>query len=770
MLIAASAFILGILSAFYWSAPGLLLCLLFLVFGIALFNRHGSLKYIALLCLALGFWRGDVYLQDYYSRLVPTGLEGKDIRLQAKITEIPVKLHKGWRLVVAVQESQPKTKMQSLQLNWYSDAVSPTLGETGDFTVRLKRPHGYANPAGFNYEQWMLSRNLHGRGYIRNADRLHRPASTGVRQSLWDSLQGYPGDAGSLIAALVLGEKHGLSHSQRQLFIDSGTAHLFAISGLHISMVAGLFFISAKLIILLILSLPVVPGIVRHCIYRLTPLRTALACSWLGCLSYSLLAGLSLSTQRALIMLSVVYLACALRQRIFSLHSFSLALLLIVLSQPAAVLGPGLFLSFSAVAWIAYILHMLPAQLANWKKVLLIQLLLPLCLWPIVQFYFGSAATLGAIANIILIPLMSFVLLPLCLLAVALEAFFPLSNTGLIGLIDTLYQYILAFLQQLNATTWAKPIIWKIGIEQLLLLQLCIALLLLPRGSPKTLKALALAAAVFGLVPDKPNINKGEFVASVIDVGQGLSVLLQTQSHNLLYDTGPAYPSGFSVSKAVIVPFLQSQNIQYLDLLMLSHGDQDHQGGLAELLGEVKAGRVVSGQPERIKLPVKEVELCHSGQSWHWDGVKFEVLWPEQSMHTNPSGLWTSANNHSCVLRVSSAAQTLLLSGDIEKAVEDKLLNNNAVLQADILVAPHHGSNSSSSSAFIQVVDPRLAIFSAAYRSRFGHPHKKVLKRYKDAGVKWLNTATCGQFIYTKPTTTCHRNLNKLRWQSKKAQ
>lgn len=762
MLIAPSAFILGILSAFYWSETALLLCLLFFLLGIALLTRSARQLGLALLCLVLGFMWADSDLQSYYSSVVPVKLEGKDIVLQANIVEIPVKLHSGWRLVVDVQHSLPDTNIKLLQLNWYQHDVVPKLGESWSFTVRLKRPHGYSNPGGFDYEKWMLSRGLHGRGYIRHGGALHRPDTLNIRQSVWDSLQVYSGDAGRLIGALVLGEKHGLPYAQRQLFIDSGTAHLFAISGLHIGMVAGLLLVCAKLLLLVVLYTPnnFVTAHIQQTIYRISPLRIALLCSWLGCVAYAALAGFSLSTQRALIMLSVVYLACALRQRIFSLHSLILALVLILLVQPAAVLGVGLFLSFCAVAWIAYLLHILPRQLSNWKKALCIQLLLPLCLWPLLQFYFGSAATLGAVANIVLIPLMGFVLLPLCLLASFLEVILPLSNSWLINIIDVIYQYTLEFLQSINSVSWARPLNQSVNIFQLLLLQIAIALLLLPKGFPQPFKVVALLIMVLFCIPNRTSLREGEFKASVLDVGQGLSVLIQTKSHSLLFDTGPEYPSGFSASKAVLLPYLQDQGIDRIDTLILSHGDQDHQGGLTLLLRKIAVEKIYSGQPERIQTAV-EISMCTAGQQWGWDGVEFKVLWPSKQ---STNGLWSRSNNHSCVLRVTSQEQSILLTGDIEKSAEDSLLQGKAELHADMLVAPHHGSNSSSSRDFIQAVDPAHVIFSSGYRSRFGHPHEKVMQRYTEASVKQYLTAFCGLVLYTKSGLSCYREQNKQRW------
>ena len=766
MLIASTAFILGILSAFYWPEPSLLVSLFAFIASVYLFSKRCLSNYFIVLMILIGFLWGGNYLNDYYHHLLPLELEGKDLSIKARIAEIPVKRHKGWRLIVDVKNSQPIANIKSLQLNWYDDAVSPKVGEVWLFTVRLKRPHGYANPGGFDHEKWMLSRNLHGRGYIRHADRLYSPLGLNIRQRLWDSLQSYPGDAGSLVAALVLGEKHGLSYAQRQLFIDSGTAHLFAISGLHIGMLAGVFYFLAKTLVFILLHATFLPRFLSIAIYRRTPLKVYLACSWLGCTAYSILAGLSLSTQRALIMLSVAYLACALGKRMLSIQSFTIALVLILLVQPAAVLGAGLFLSFLAVAWIAYILHVLPAYLPKAKKVFLIQLLLPVLLWPILQYYFGSSATLGAVANMVLIPLVSVVLLPLCLFASLLEILMPTSNVWILSFIDEIYRGILSFLEAFNAATWASPISWQLSIEQVVLLQLLMLIVLWPRGTAKYLKMMMAILVIIALIPAKQVLEKGDFKLAVIDVGQGLSVLLQTQNHSLLFDTGPEFPSGFNTVQAAVLPYLKNQHINKIDKLILSHGDKDHLGGLAHLIESVDIYSVISGEPERVFTSLN-AKQCHRGSSWQWDGVNFDMLWPISKLpgHTK---IRPTHNNRSCVLRISSANQSVLLTGDIEKAVEEWLVDNSASLQSDILLAPHHGSNSSSSTNFIQAVNPDWVIFSAGYRSRFGHPHAKVLQRYRDASVNRVATSDCGMLEYSKSRLSCFRRHAQRRWQLKK--
>ena len=261
-------------------------------------------------------------------------------------------------------------------------------------------------------------------------------------------------------------------------------------------------------------------------------------------------------------------------------------------------------------------------------------------------------------------------------------------------------------------------------------------------------------------------MKHAEFALAVIDVGQGLSVLLQTQNHALLFDTGPEFPSGFNTVQAAVLPYLNSQHIHRLDKLILSHGDKDHLGGLTHLLENISVAEISSGEPKRVSAYLKPAQ-CRRGDSWQWDGVNFDVLWPV-SEPLEDKKIKPTHNNQSCVLRISTAQQSALLMGDIEKSVEQWLIANDSHLQANLLLAPHHGSNSSSSQALIQAVSPAWVVFSAGYRSRFGHPHHKVVQRYADAGVNMATTAACGMFQYSKSELSCFRQHGQRRWQLKK--
>jgi competence protein ComEC len=228
----------------------------------------------------------------------------------------------------------------------------------------------------------------------------------------------------------------------------------------------------------------------------------------------------------------------------------------------------------------------------------------------------------------------------------------------------------------------------------------------------------------------------------LLDVGQGLAAVVQTAGHALVFDTGPATGERFDAGSAVVVPFLREYGIGRVDTLIVSHGDMDHRGGVPSLLAQTEVKRLLTSVPDKIRRDQGEVESCEAGQSWQWDGVRFEILYPFHDQAYR-------GNDASCVLRVQTLKEAVLLPGDIEKRSETALLQEEAArLPADILVAPHHGSNTSSTAAFLQAVQPRYALFAAGYRNRYGFPRPAVVARYATEGATLLDSARNGAITF----------------------
>ncbi len=309
--------------------------------------------------------------------------------------------------------------------------------------------------------------------------------------------------------------------------------------------------------------------------------------------------------------------------------------------------------------------------------------------------------------------------------------------------IAILSSWLLALAEGLFTHGWAilawlaeRAPLWSLHLDawQLLLLAMAVLIALMPRGLAGRPLALLILLTVIGWQPAA--LTEGAYRVTVLDVGQGLAMVIQTRGHTLVYDTGPRYSERFDSGRQVIVPFLRQRRLSRVDRLVVSHGDNDHRGGTVALRSLIPVNRVYTSVPRQIPgaLP------CHRGQSWRWDGVQFQMLHPDASRDLTLKG-----NNRSCILLIRGPGGSVLLTGDIEAEAEQRLLQRYpAQLRADILMAPHHGSNTSSTRSFIAAVAPRYVVFSTGYRNRYGFPHPQVVGRYRQIDANTLNTAHSG--------------------------
>ena len=298
---------------------------------------------------------------------------------------------------------------------------------------------------------------------------------------------------------------------------------------------------------------------------------------------------------------------------------------------------------------------------------------------------------------------------------------------------------LLDALSSLPAAVWQQhaPPLWTA-----LLGCFGVAWLLAPRGVPGRALALMWLFPLFIVVPSLP--PPGAFRVVVLDVGQGLAVLVQTHAHALLYDTGPRFNASADAGNRIIAPMLRSIGVSRLDGMIVSHQDSDHSGGALSLMQTIPVGWVASSLPPPHPI-VREREArgetarrCLAGDRWNWDGVEFTTLHPVEASYANPK---LKANDLSCVLRVVNAAGSVLLTGDIEARTEADLVRRDAsALRADLLVVPHHGSRTSSTPSFIDAVHPEVAAFTPGYRNRFRHPRPEIVERYVAAGAKIYRT------------------------------
>ncbi|HZN85365.1 MAG TPA: DNA internalization-related competence protein ComEC/Rec2 [Burkholderiales bacterium] len=686
--------------------------------------------------LAIGFlWAAGCAHLRLADRLAPE-LEGRDLDVAGVVAGLPAASERGLRFAFDVESAAARLP-QRIQLAWYRNAwredaaaaVPETLrpGERWQFTVRLRQPHGHANPHGFDYEAWLTERGIGATGYVRQGAAARR---LGERESLLDRIErtraavrdrfksvlGETPSAG-ILAALAVGDQRAISSEEWRLFGRTGVTHLMSISGLHVTLVSGL---AAWLVSALWRRVP-------RLALALPARKAGAAAAILAALAYTLLAGFAVPAQRTFYMVTVVALALWSGRIASPVRTLALALAVVAALDPWAVLQPGFWLSFGAVALIFHVTAGWTQSGPRALQWLRVQWAITVGLAPAALFLFAQLSVAGPLANALAIPLVSAVITPLALAAALLPA--DALLLGAQGLTEWLL-VALEWCAQLPAAVWQQhaPPLWAT-----LLALAGAAWLLLPRGFPWRASGLALMLPA-ALLP-APAPPPGEAWVTVLDVGQGLAVLVRTANHALLYDAGPAYGAEADSGERLVVPALRALGVARLDALVLTHNDADHTGGAQSVLDNLEVGALRTSLPGRHPLLAMAAApaRCARGQSWDWDGVQFEFL------HPPPGAPARRRNDDSCVLRVAAAGAAMLLAGDIERGAEGRLLDA-AALRADVLLVPHHGSRSSSSEAFLDAVRPRLAVAAAGYRSRFGHPHAEVLERYAARGIGVLRT------------------------------
>ena len=727
------AFLLGVLllaqlpelpsGQFFWLLP-----LLFTLF----FTRW--LRLFA--WFSCGFFWAFFHASGILSADLDKNLQGQNLLIYGKVVSLvePRDTHLRFEFQVEklqTPEGEAVDFPTRVQLSWYQRAPSIKPGETWQLLVRLKRPHGFMNPGGFDYERWLFQQQIRARGYIVANDANQRMQAApwwsinSLRQHLRENIMQNLGEHPfrGLIIALALGDRSEISREQRDSLINTGTSHLLAISGLHIGLVAGLLFF-------LVRRLWGWSG--RMALWLPAPQAAAVAAILAG-LMYALLAGFSVPTQRALVMLTVVMAALLTHRRFGFTHVISAALLLVLLFDPLAVLAAGFWLSFSAIAIIAY--GMLYRQDTSnlWWRWGRAQYLVAVGLLPLLLLWFQQFPLYGMLANVVAIPWVGFVTVPLALGGSLCSLFSPALSTFVLGLsADSLRLMwpILNAITDLPAANWqsASP-----GIGSLLLAGIGVAWLLAPRGVPG--RYLGIVWLLPALMPAATALQNGAIKLTLLDVGQGLAAVVETREHTLVFDTGAKFSQRFNAGDAVVVPFLREAGIRNIDRLVISHSDNDHIGGATALLAQYPANIILASSDKEL-LP--DHRACHQGQTWEWDDVHFSILHP--AMNHNFRG-----NNASCVLRIEASGKVVLLTGDIEHEAEQALLAEDpAALAANVLVVPHHGSKTSSTVAFIDAVTPEIALIPAGYRNRFNLPNQAILERYASRSIDLYNTANHG--------------------------
>ena len=595
-------------------------------------------------------------------------------------------------LRVSTLDEQPVTPEPLIRVNAYQALPAMTVGSRISLVTSLKPAHGLANEAGLDGRRLLLGKGITATGNLRRViDIQQAPAGwrerwLGAATESWRTLDHDP-----LLAALTFGEQSGITDAQWELFRGSGLTHIIAISGQHIALVA----------------------VLGWWLGRLFGLRGAIITSLLFAAVYSALAGFAVATERALIMVLVWSVLRWSRREWPAWRIWLWAFVVLTLWDPFALYSAGFWLSFLAVAILLLVgyVHDKPGL---WQ----IQLWLLLGLLPLQLTLFEGIAPLAMLINLLAVPLFCIAIIPLALIGVLLA---PLSTSlayVLFWLADLGLEWVLTILNWLADQLqlwWPLPGWW---------LPLCTLLLLLWFAAPwRPARWLWLPGALALVLACWPAPARWQL--RVLDVGQGLAVLISKGERAILYDTGDRYPGGYNMADVVLLPQLSHLGIRVIDRLIISHKDRDHAGNRKRLLSAMPVRHELSSYPFS-----EGTTLCQRGQQWRWQGLSFVVLWPE-----HPGG---GRNNDGCVVRISDGERSVLLSADIERQAEQRLVAlEGKGLASTLLVSPHHGSRTSSTPSFVAAVAAQEVIHSAGFMNQWGFPRPDVVARYRDAR-QWI--------------------------------
>jgi len=666
----------------------------------------------------------------------PVEHERSDLVLTGQVVGLPEHDDDRTRFLFRVDRSAANPEFlraRKLRLAWYdgwgdrgSRRGEIEAGSQWRFTARVRAPRGLRNPGWFDGEKQSLARRISAIGYVRDAEPVERLGDARGMDAWRDRMAGridaaVASDSSRYVRALALGDTRQLAEGDWEALRATGLTHLIAISGFHVGLVAGFFALLGAGVWRLL------PGLGRW----LPRPQAAAIIALAGAMFYAAVAGWELPTVRTVLMIGVVVVARLARRSLRVSDSLALAAVAITLVDPLSLLTAGFWLSFAGVAWLVWCLPRVDEQRLV-PGFLTAQWVATLGLLPLTAVLFGQASMAGPLANLVAIPWWSLVVVPLALLGTGLEA----VQAGWGGWAWRLAAWCFDISWPLFG--WlaeSRFSLWWLSEARWYALPLALLgafWLLLPRGVPG--KSLAVLLWLPLLWPDRELPRHGEAELVVLDVGQGLSVLLRTARHAYLYDMGPAVPDGYDAGERVVVPALLALGVRGLQGAIVSHSDADHAGGFAAVMRRFPA-------PARFAPHGSGIEgtaPCLAGTSWEVDGVRFRFLHP--TMHFP-----YIRNEASCVLRVESAHGAALLMGDVGGIVEREIMRRDpGSIPADVVVTGHHGSRTSSDPTFVNATGAGHALMSAGYGNRFGHPHEQVEYRWSRAGAQVLSTASGG--------------------------
>ncbi len=693
--------------------------------------RHFSWMFF---CFCLGMTWADVRFQLFSEAQISQKMLNHPIDMLAEIITLPEHTSHGQRFIVLTKTLDGHALHRKILLSTYELNSNFQVGDLRQWHVKLTAPHGLHNPEEFDYEGWLFYQGIEAKGYtlahtttqlISHYQNFFWDAwRARIQRCIMQSVKNH--DEAAILSALAVGYRGEMDETLWTVFQNTGTNHLIAIAGLHIGFVA--FFIYALSFLLWRISYPLLRFVPAQIIAGIIAL--------LFSVFYSLLAGLTLPTERALTMFLLLVVGDLFHRKTTLCHKACIAIWIILLLDPGVLLSQSFWLSFLAITSIGYIFegrHQSATKIKQWSKA---QAGIFLGILPITLWFFQKISWVSLIANAIAIPWVGFCIVPLSFVASIISLINASLGEKLFFGCSLLLHPLWLYLKWLAFLHFA---IWNHGFSNawmFLASVIAVAIILMPRGLPgRWLSIIWILPFICarGLFPPSH-----EIWLTLLDVGQGLAVVVATSHHVLLFDAGPRFPEGFDAGSSVIFPYLLQLQHPSIDVAVISHGDNDHIGGIWSLLKLTNIKQIMTSVPQKFSAMKIKVQPCYQGESWQWDGITFEMLNP-------PLGQAYAGNNSSCVLKIGNGKQSILLTGDIEKKAENYLLLSEAQkLAATVLIVPHHGSATSSSLGFIQAIHPRYALFGVGYHNRYRFPASAVLKRYWSEHSCTLTTAKNG--------------------------
>jgi competence protein ComEC len=708
----------------------------------ALQDSHWRLVGLTLLLLVAIAWTSHVHVRTQEEKLV------EECALQARsvlIRKVQTAAGKSLFAQVTVELNDTSRLMQNgelrvcaladntlLRLGWPIQSGVPTSGETWLISAKLRPPHGFANPGSFDFEQWLFSERVAGGGYITKAERIVPvPASIAERYrgQIRAGLMNPSYVHGPLLLALAIADTTNMDAASWAMLRNTGTIHVLVVSGLHITVVA------------LLASLP---GLL---IGRLLTLhRSDWPAAWpaaitgvLGAAGYTAFTGMEVPALRAVIMLVGVTTFLLLARRLSAWTTFCLVFWFVVCVAPLSILAQGFWLSFGAVAvlLLAFAYRVRAAGQTSVVRITLeTQIALGFVMVPWLALTVGQFALAGVWVNVLVVPLVSGIAIPVLVIGCALLPLLPVVSGWCFKLADLTMALVLAVLEP--AGEQPPQLLADHPWPLLLLALLAGCLFVLPL--PIRVRALLLPVWALVFTPAWPRLPPGEFRLHVLDVGQGSAALVETRQQTWIFDSGPAFSSGFDTGEAVVAPAVASLATRNPEYLTISHSDLDHAGGMTSLLRRYPRIKTFGSAGTNARYN------CHARRNFVRDGVRFTFLGSAVMQNA------ILTNDRSCALLVDNSEHAILLTGDSSAAVEMSMLRQ--VTDAErgrmrVVLVPHHGSRSSSSLAWVRLLRPDFALISAGAFNPFGHPHPTVVERYQYYGAAVANSGRDGRLLWS---------------------